>query len=239
MKQIKDNVNKFNADVEKNEGYLYTTNAKYSSTVSNKRITDEINKSIKSHIKSIIDVGCGDGTYTCEIKKKHANVEITGIDPSINAINIAKKKFDNIYFSDLNIYDIENLKDKQFDLSIFRGVLHHVSDQFTAIKNATLFSNEMLIVEPNGNNFILKYIEKNSKYHIEHEEQSFSSKKLSELCINNGWEIISIKYIGFVPFFFPTFASKIIYFFQPILEKIPIINKFFSAQIVIYCKKIA
>ncbi len=237
MALIKQNVTQFDSDVEENEGYKYTTNAKYSSVVANKRIMEEMYKTIPSTTKSLIDIGCGDGTYTNEIKQKYPHIEVTGIDPSIKGIAIAKKKYSNITFSDINIYDAEKIAEKKYDLSIFSGVLHHMSDQFLAIKNAKLFSDEMLIIEPNGNNFILKWIEKNSQYHIEHEEQSFSTKLLSQWCVDNGWEIKSVNYIGFVPFFFPTLLSKIIYFFQPILEKLPIIRKYLSAQIVIYCKK--
>lgn len=237
MSVIKDNVNKFNTDVEENKGYKYTTNSKFSSVVSNIRIMDGIYKTIPPNTKTIIDIGCGDGTYTNEIKKVYPNIEITGIEPSVNAIEIAKENYKNITFSNTNIYDIEALLEKKYNLSIFRGVIHHLSDPSLALKNAKLFSDEMLIVEPNGNNFILKLIEKNSQYHIDHEEQSFSTKQLSQWCNQNGWEIKSIKYIGFVPFFFPTIPSKIIYFFQPFLEIIPILNKYFSAQIIIYCKQ--
>src|ERR1035437_3419383 len=234
--KIKQNVTAFNNDVDKNQGYLYTTNAKYSSVVSNKRMTDEVNKTIASNIKTIIDIGCGDGTYTNEIIKSHKNIKITGIDPSNNAIDIAKSRFKDIQFLHLNIYDIDSLLKSRFDLTIFRGVLHHISNQSLAIHNASLISDNLLIIEPNGNNFILKLIEKKSQYHIDHEEQSFSTKSLTQTCLENNWEITSIKYIGFVPFFFPTLPSKIIYFFQPFLEKIPFLNKYFCAQIVISCK---
>jgi SAM-dependent methyltransferase len=237
MSEIKKNVNEFNKDVEENKGYKYTTNAKFSSIVSNKRITDGVNKIIPAYVKTLMDVGCGDGTYTNEIKICHPSIKITGVDPSVNAIKIASDKYKNISFSDINIYDADKLAVNKYDLSVFRGVLHHLSDQSLAIKNAALFSDEMIIVEPNGNNFILKWIEKNSQYHIEHEEQSFTTKQLSDWCIENGWDVKSIKYIGYVPFFFPTFPSKIIYFFQPFLELIPVINKYFSAQIILYCKK--
>lgn len=233
----KANVNKFNKDVEENEGYLYTTNAKYSSIVANQRITEVANELIPNNIKTLIDIGCGDGTYTSTIKKAHPHIEVTGIDPSTKAINIATRRFPNINFSDVNIYDVDKLTVRTYNLSVIRGVLHHLSDQSQAINNAFLISDEMMIMEPNGNNFILKWIEKHSKYHIEHEEQSFSTTQLSQWCTDNGWKVQTIKYIGFVPFFFPTLPAKIIHFFQPVLEKIPLINKYLSAQIIICCKK--
>jgi len=237
MNQLKENVTVFNSDVESNEGYKYTTNAMFSSVVANKRITDAINELIPEKTNTIIDIGCGDGTYTHEIKKANSKIKVIGTDPATNAIAIAKKKYSDIEFFDSNIYKTEDFIGKQFDLAIYRGVIHHLSEQELAIKNTFAFANSLIILEPNGNNFVLKLIEKNSKYHIEHQEQSFSTKQLSRWCKNSGWKIEQIKYISFIPFFFPETLSKIILFFQPFLEKIPIINKYLTAQIVILCTK--
>jgi len=235
--KLKENVKIFNQDAETNEGFIYNTNSKFSSVVASKRITDAINGLITINIDSIIDLGCGDGIYTNEIKKQFPHVLITGIEPAANAIKIAQLKYNNINFVVSNVYDAEYLGDKHYDLSIFRGVIHHTSDPELAIKNASLISDKMILLEPNGNNFILKLIEKHSKYHIEHEEQSFSTNQLVEWCDNSGWEVKSLTYIGFVPIFFPTILSKIIYFFQPMLEKIPILNKYLSGQVLILCDK--
>jgi hypothetical protein len=91
----------------------------------------------------------------------------------------------------------------------------------------------LLIIEPNGNNPILKLIEKMSPYHREHEERSFSSRTLARWCREAGCPATSISFIGFVPFFFPTLPAKIIHFFQPFLERVPLLCRFFGAQVVI------
>ena len=237
MVELKKNVTVFGRDIDDNLGYKYSTNAKYSSIVANKRMTDAINQTIPEGTKTIIDIGCGDGTYSNEIKKNKPNIEVTGIDPVESAVHIAKERYDNIHFFCSNIYEDGFFKGLNFDLAIFRGVLHHLPDIELAIKKSSLFSTTLLILEPNGNNFILKLFERFSKYHIEHEEQSFTTSKLSKWCTTNGWKIVSINYIGFVPVFFPTSIAKMILLFQPFLEKVPIINKYLSAQIVIYCVK--
>jgi len=237
MKKKKKNVSEFNSDVKANNGYKYTTNASFSSLVSNQRITDEIIKYIPSNVKSAIDIGCGDGLSANDLKNAYPNIEFTGFDPAFEAIEIAKSKYKQVNFLVGDLLNPATFPNKKFDVGIIKGVLHHLASAYTGIENSMKLSDKMIIVEPNGNNPILKMIEKNSQYHIEHEEQSFSSKQLVEWCEKAGYKIIKLDYIGFVPFFFPTFLSKVIYFFQPLLEKIYPIKKYFGAQIVIFCEK--
>ena len=59
----KRNVEQFNADVLQHGGYRYAEHPTYSAIVSNKRINDEAERIIRrlGNVRSIIDVGCGDG----------------------------------------------------------------------------------------------------------------------------------------------------------------------------------
>lgn len=236
---VKQNVSEFNNDVLDNGGYRYTHNAKYSSFVANLRQTDKTEEIIRmmGNIKSVIDIGSGDGTYTDELKQRLPEIEFTGFDPADVAIEAARKRYPNCRFFVGNILDPATFPNRKFDLAIFRGVIHHLPTQSDAIKYAGLLSNKVLIIEPNGNNPILKWIEKNSEYHIQHEEQSFSTTFLKNICTGNGFQVKHLSYIGFVPFFFPTFPAKVIHFFQPLLEKIPLLGKYFGAQTVILAKK--
>jgi ubiquinone/menaquinone biosynthesis C-methylase UbiE len=236
---VKKNVSEFNSDVLANEGYRYTSNAPYSSVVSNKRITDETEKILRQigNIKTVIDIGCGDGTYTAELKQRLPNIEFTGFDPAFEAIGLAQKKYPACSFIVGNVLDANTFPQKKYDVAVIRGVIHHLPTQSEAVKNAALLSNHVVIIEPNGNNPILKWIEKNSEYHIQHEEQSFSSDFLQKICTDNGLKVKYLSFVGFVPFFFPTFPAKVIYFFQPILEKVPLLGKFFGAQTVILAEK--
>lgn len=239
-KIVKENVSTFNQDVTDNGGYRYTENASFSSIVSNLRLTNETDRMIRlvpGKVESIIDVGCGDGVYTAEIKQRFPNVEITGFDPADVAISNASRKFSSCKFLVGNILDPQSFPKQKYDLAIIRGVIHHLPTQVEAIKNAMLLSDNILIIEPNGNNPILKWIEKNSKYHIEHQEQSFTSRFFVEACRSLGLKIRHLGFVGFVPFFFPEIPSRIIYFFQPLLEKIPFLAKFFGGQIIILASK--
>ena len=218
---------------------MYTVNAPYSSIISNKRITYETEKLLRTinNLQTVLDVGCGDGTYTAELSQRLPFVEFTGFDPAGDAIASAESAHQNCNFWVGDILDTSTFPHKKYDVAIIRGVLHHLPTQSLAIKNALLLSNRIMLIEPNGNNPILKWIEKRSDYHIRHEEQSFTSVFLENLFTQNQLRVLSISFIGFVPFFFPRLPSRIIYFFQPLLEKIPLLGKYLGAQTVIMAQK--
>lgn len=236
---IKKNVSVFNEDVASVGGYQYTRDTAFSSIVSNKRLTDVTEEIIRSlrKIQSILDAGCGDGTYTDELKRRLPHLNFTGFDPACVAITEARKKFPECRFTVGDILDAAQLPEEQFDLVIIRGVIHHLPTQEKAVSNAASLGRYVLIIEPNGNNPILKLIEKYSAYHVQHEEQSFSSGFLRKICIRSGLRVNRLFFVGFVPFFFPTLPSRIIYFFQPFLEKIPGLARFFGGQIVILAER--
>jgi SAM-dependent methyltransferase len=237
---IKQNVEAFNSDVSDNGGYRYTVNAPYSSIVSNLRITNETERLLRSipNLKTVLDAGSGDGTYTGELAQRLPSIEFSGFDPAAQAIASASEKYKNCKFWVGDILDASTFPPgKKYDVVIIRGVIHHLPVQSLAIKNAALLSDRIIIIEPNGNNPILKWIEKNSAYHVKHEEQSFSSPFLKSICNENGLKVNRLSFIGFVPFFFPQLPSKVIYFFQPLLEKVPLLGKFFGAQTVILAVK--
>lgn len=236
---LKQNVEEFNKNVQHNGGFLYTTNAQFSSYVANKRISEEIFKHIKPEYKTLIDIGCGDGVYTNEIKQNFPHLEVTGFDPASEAIKTASERFEGVTFTTLNLLDekVSATFNKKYDVGVIRGVLHHLADQQKAIENAFRITDNLIIMEPNGNNPILKLIEKTSQYHIEHEEQSFFQWSLKRWIKNAGGRVTSFTYVGYVPFFFPTGPAKLIYAMQPFLEKIPLLKHIFSAQFIIACSK--
>jgi len=233
---LKKNVQEFNRNVQENGGFLYTTNAQFSSYVANKRISEEIYRFIKPSYRTLVDIGCGDGAYTNEIKKNFPHLDVHGFDPAAQAIQGAQLKYPDVHFEAVNLLDDTlDLPRKKYDVGVIRGVLHHLADQQQAITNAFKLADNLIIMEPNGNNPILKVIEKTSQYHIEHEEQSFFEWTLKKWINNAGGKIDHWSYVGYVPFFFPTKPAKWIYRLQPFLEKIPVLKHVFSAQFIIAC----
>jgi 2-polyprenyl-3-methyl-5-hydroxy-6-metoxy-1,4-benzoquinol methylase len=241
MKTLKKNVTAFNDDVLQNGGYVYTTNARVSSILSLKRSREGILSMLDNDVSTVIDIGTGDGAVINAILQQRPGLKITAVDPAAEAIEEAVQKYPDINFLICNILDTSTLPppppNKKFDIGMFLGVLHHVSDPKQAIANAALLSDRLIILEPNGHNPILKMIEKLSPYHRKHEERSFRESVLKAWCKESGYEIERKIYIGFVPILFPAFLARLIYFFQPFLEKIYPLKKYFGSQIVLLCKK--
>lgn len=235
---VKQNVSVFNENVQKNGGFLNATNASFSSRVANKRITDSIYEYIRPTYKTLVDIGCGDGVYTNEIKHNFPNLSVEGFDSAFKAIKEAQERFPGVKFSVRNILD-DNIPlfKKKFDVGVIRGVLHHLTDREKGLRNAFKLTSNPIIMQPNGNNPVLKLIEKTSRHPIEHEEQSFLSTTLSNWIRNAGGEITDFQYVGYAPFFFPTAPAKVIYFFQLFLEKLPVVKHIFSAQFIIAASK--
>ncbi len=235
---LKQNVSAFNQNVAENGGFLYTTNASFSSHVANKRISDEIFRFIKPTYRTLVDIGCGDGMYTDNIKQNFPHLDVFGFDPAGTAIELARQKYPTVQFETINLLD-PNLPvpAQKHDVAIIRGVLHHLSDQQLALKNAFRLADNLIIMEPNGNNPILKLIEKTSKYHIEHEEQSFFEWQLKAWIRGAGGQVDAWSYVGYVPFFFPDGPAKAIYAAQPFLEKVPVVKQVLSAQFIIACSR--
>jgi ubiquinone/menaquinone biosynthesis C-methylase UbiE len=237
MNKIKKNVSQFNKDIGESGSYSYTTN-KLSSTVANLRISEEISSIYDFNNKVVLDLGCGDGSYTLEFPSYGVS-KVVGVDPAGEAIVSARKKsilykLDSVVdFVEGNIYDLsEILCDYDFDCIVVRGVLHHLPDAELAIKELSKFTGDIIILEPNGNNPILKLIENFSSYHRLHEERSFSSRNLSKWITSNNMKIKKKYFFNLVPFFCPDWFVKILGRVEPIFESIPMIRAIACGQII-------
>lgn len=241
------NINVFNKDVQENAGYIYTSNKILSAKIATAKQTGELTKYIKKFFPKdigIVDIGCGDGKHTVELFKSISPGLIVGIDPAKEAIATAKKRVgnnhkDRIFFQAGNIYDVNKLfKTKQFDLAIIRGVLHHLYDPQEAIRQISRVFPAIIIIEANGYNPILKIIEKISPYHREHEEKSYWPPLLNKWFEKQGYKVISERYFGIVPYFFPDTLAKMLKYVEPFFENIPVLNRLYSAcNIILYRKQ--
>jgi len=134
--------------------------------VGTKEYFDEVTKRkyfVEPHIKSfanfeayknkdVLEVGCGIGTAAQTFIEHGARY--TGIDISPSSIEIAKKRL-GIYGLKGDIFegDIQSLviPDKKFDLVYSFGVLHHINDLESALKNI------QLMLKPGGEFKLMMY----------------------------------------------------------------------------------
>ena len=227
------NITQFNKDAAKRGGYEYSNSERLSAKIASKRISKTVLKLARVQGKSIIDIGCGDGTYTLELLEAGAS-EVLGVDAAEAAVELAKRKIlgrRNIEFKTLNIYNLDKIG-RVYDIAVVRGILHHLYDVEKAVEKICHIAKEMIVLEPNGYSPVLKIIEKTSKYHIAHEEKSYPPHLLDRWFEQQGATVIEYDYINVVPFFCPDIIAKILDAVTPIVEKIPIVRNFCCAQYV-------
>lgn len=223
----------FADDVKKYGTYVYAGDSSLSIILSSKRRCRSILSMEDFAGKTILDIGCGDGIYTYDLSKTNAAL-VVGIDPIEPVISYAQEKFKdvkNLRFECADLYKME-VPEKKYDIAILRGVLHHVPDLEGAISKTCLMAKKVIVLEPNGYNPILKIIEKTSAYHVEHDEKSFAPYLLRREFERNGAKIIKDEYISLVPTFCSDFVARICKFFEPLVEKLPVIKNIACGQYV-------
>jgi ubiquinone/menaquinone biosynthesis C-methylase UbiE len=224
-------VQAFDHDVINNGGYRYTTNAQLSSDLSNQRIIQATQQATSFRNRSVIDIGCGDGTFSMALYDNDGPARLVAIDPAAEAIEIAKNNRGNrpIDFQVQSAYEL-NFPDNTFDVAQFRGVLHHLERPADAIREALRVAKEIVVMEPNGYNPVLKLIEKYSTYHIEHGEKSYAPSALDAWVRQANATLKYRSFVGLVPFFCPNWFARTLKFFEPIVEVTPIIKHIACGQ---------
>lgn len=234
---VKKNVSVFNEDVAKGTGYKYTASDRVSVRLANERMTRGIREAADFRGKSVIDIGCGDGTFTVALAHL-GPTSILALDPAENAIlagrDLANKLglADRITFNVYDVYDLDKLG-QRFDIAVLRGVLHHLPDAAPAVALAGKVANEIVILEPNGANPVLKVIEKVSPYHREHEEQSFLPSTIDRWLSDAGFAVRYRKVINFVPLFCPAPLARFLRLLEPAVESIPGLRTLCCGQYVV------
>lgn len=236
-----ENVTKpFHNDVEEWGGYEYSTSEQRSCQQANRRYSDVINESLTFTGKRIVDVGCGDGTYTRRLRAETDAKEILGIDPTAKAIEAARKKQDpnDSSLSFRAAFSSDLVKNgEQFDIAIVRGVIHHVANPQEEITNLLKLAPEVLILEPNGWNPVVKYLEKFSAYHIEHEERSYTIESLRAWVRKGNGQVVRSFFFGLVPMFAPDWLVSLAVTLEPIVERIPVARRLLCGQVVVIARR--
>lgn len=106
----------------------------------------------ENKIQSILEIGCGIGTFTSLVAKTFPNANITGVDISKNNVSIARSrlKSDRFEFVQADFSDESPLNKKKYDLLIFADVLEHIPVE----RYSNLFQNISNHCEQNAFLFI-------------------------------------------------------------------------------------
>jgi len=167
--------------IEKNIKY----SEKFIQPINNFRVPKEVKKIIlNAKVKSMIDLGCGEGAMIRAIKKEFPKVKLTGIDISPRRINCLKKRLpkDKFYIKDVCN---TNIKEK-FDFIYSSQVIEHVQSDKKMIKEMSR------LLKKNGILFCSSVIKKpwaiykyrnNRKFVLDptHEKEYKNAKEFLEL----------------------------------------------------------
>jgi ubiquinone/menaquinone biosynthesis C-methylase UbiE len=216
----------FERDVADRDGYLYTTNASLSSRIATRRHSDAILAALDFRGKRVIDIGCGDGTYSIDLYDRGQPSSIYALDPAARAIEIARRKAGerNITFEIASAYQVPR-DNNTFDIAHLRGVLHHMDHPVDAIREALRLAPTMIVLEPNGYNLVLKLIERISRYHREHGEKSYRPAVLDRSARRLGAQVIGRHFVCVVPYFSPDWFARAMKRVEPIVESLPLANR--------------
>ncbi len=81
--------------------------------------------------KTLLDVGCGEGTFAVQIKNK-LGLEAWGIELMEEPGREAQKRLDKVFMGPCEDY-LEDLPDNYFDVIYCNDVLEHLVDPYTAL----------------------------------------------------------------------------------------------------------
>ncbi len=85
--------------------------------------------------KKILDIGCGPGNSTYELKKRFPNAYILGIDSSLEMINDAKETYDSINFLQMDAKTELGDLICDFDIVFSNACIQWIDDHYSLIPN--------------------------------------------------------------------------------------------------------
>jgi 2-polyprenyl-3-methyl-5-hydroxy-6-metoxy-1,4-benzoquinol methylase len=151
------------------------------------------------HIKSYLDIGCGDGRYlrTVEASKNISKENLYGLELDDHVVSELKKQGYQAFCE--RIENAPSLDQKKFDLITMFHVIEHVEDPLVVIRNIKnlLNSKGILVIEtPNINSLDAKIFKKTywGGYHIPRHWHLFSDQTLKQLLQQEGFDILKASY---------------------------------------------
>lgn len=114
-----------------------------------RRKIEKIFEFIPSDVKTIIDIGCGDGAITNQLAKKY---DVTGVDRSKSALSFVRTK------KILSSYEKIDVPDQSFDMVFSSELLEHLEDKvfYATIKEMGRISKKYIFLTAPNNETIEK-----------------------------------------------------------------------------------
>jgi len=223
-------ISAFRNDIASHRGYVYSTGSRLSSRMANSRLTEAVIALADFRARRVLDIGCGDGTFTVELLQRSGASRVVGVDPAKEAVELAREKGAGLplEFSVGNAYHLPFQPDS-FDIACLRGVLHHMDRPCDAVREAFRVAPALVVVEPNGYNPGVKILERLSPYHIRHRERSFSARTLNKWVRETGGLVTAFEWCGLVPMFCPDWLARAAKSLEPAVERMPLARNLLCA----------
>ncbi|MEY8849475.1 class I SAM-dependent methyltransferase [Psychroserpens sp. XS_ASV72] len=155
--------------------------------------------SFKTEEKKLLDVGCGTGDFLSLCKQNEW--QVVGIEPNVDARNIANQKVNS------NIYDIDRLEafeQNSFDVITLWHVLEHLPNleaHLLIFKRLLKPNGKLVIAVPNYKSFDAAYYKEFwAAYDVPRHLWHFSKKSINKLVSKEGLvveKILPMKYDAF------------------------------------------
>ena len=98
--------------------------------------------------RTVLDVGCGEGSLIRDLASRRAGLDITGTDLSPRAIELAARKNPALQFKVLDLAAAP--LPQRFDLVVCSEVIEHIPDDGQAVRNLAAMTGHYLVITTLG-----------------------------------------------------------------------------------------
>lgn len=164
---------------------------------------------IESYIPEgqILDIGCGTGEFLNTMQER--NFVATGIEPNLEARNLAKRNYGLAVYGE---EEIVGLKKGHFDVITMWHVLEHVYDldkRIAQIDNLIADNGILIVAVPNPSSWDAKHYGKYwAAYDCPRHLYHFDQASIKKLFSNSGFELIESKPMYFDSFYVSMLSEK-------------------------------
>ncbi len=179
-------------------------------------IADTLEVPRKGHV---LDLGCGDGAFTNQILAHHYRAA-DGLDKAEAAINRAwtTAQGNHLTFRTVDLVTLDEDALPPYDGIFLLGILHHVKDATPRIVSLLRrVTDRIIVLEPNGNNFVRKLLEFSPGYR-KAGEKSFRAQEMIDIFEKAGFRTIVYKRLNLFPNFTPGLIYRLLAPFEPSVE---------------------
>lgn len=163
--------------------------------------------SFKPESKNLLDVGCGTGDFLQVAKQNNWNV--SGIEPSDQAREIANKKTNNAVFKN---EELLKFKENSFDVITLWHVLEHLpnlEEQLQVFRKILKPDGALVVAVPNYKSYDAKYYKQFwAAYDVPRHLWHFNKASISKLFSKQSMEVIKIKPMLFDAFYVSLLSEK-------------------------------